>query len=277
MRRIRFVLPFIITLAGCASTQMTSFTDPAFKGLTFHHFIVVARSNNLSTRLWLESHLVQTLTSHRIFATASILLFPPTRKFSDEQMRDSLLRHNFDAYIVVDVGESGVESIYLPPTGATTKTTQNSTYEWTSTTSIVGGGTIEKPWADVRTTMCDASTNHVIWIADSFTGGNGYASFNTVIDSYCNKVFERLENAGLVHEPPKASLTPELRRVRFVLQNDQRYLNSTAAKHAYSDHLEVGTTYVHSCPNSPIAHCVYDNSDDPNHVHCIFCGMPEVR
>jgi len=121
MKRFLFVLPFL-ALAGCASTNMTSFTDPAFKGLTFHHFLVVARSKNLSTRLWLESNLVQTFTSHRIFATESILLLPPTRQFSDEQMRDSLLRHNFDAYIVVDVGETGVESIYIPPTEATTKT-----------------------------------------------------------------------------------------------------------------------------------------------------------
>ena len=276
MTRILFVLSFI-TFGGCASTEMTSFTDPAFKGLAFHHFLVVARSNNLSTRLWLESHLVQTLTTHRIFANESILLLPPTRKFSDEQMKDSLLRHNFDAYIVIDVGESGVESIYIPPTQATTKTTHNSTDTWTSTTSIVGGGTIEKPWADVRTTMCDASTNEVIWIADSFTGGNGYASFNTVIDSYCSKVLERLENVGLVHEPPKASFTPELRRVRFALQNDQKYINTPAAKHANSDYLDVGMTYVHSCSESPILHCVYDNSDDPNHMHCIFCDLPEAR
>ncbi len=279
MRQLLFGLS-LLTFFGCASTNMTSFTDPAFKGSTFHHLLVIARSNNLSTRLWLESNLVQEFTENRIPAKEGILLFPPTRTFTDEQMRDSLLLHRFDAYIVIDVGETGVESIYIPPTQAVTQTTHNTTNRWTSTTTIIGGGSIDKPWAKVRTTMIEASTNAVVWIADSFTGGNGLASFSTVIDSYCGKVLEQLNKAGLVQARPTRPhqhVSSEIQRVRDALQTDPKFYGTPAFKHAGSDSLELGTTHQYECPTSPIGYCVYDNSDDPGHMHCIFCGLPERR
>jgi hypothetical protein len=36
------------------------------------------------------------------------------------------------------------------------------------------------------------------------------------------------------------------------------------------------TLGVHSC-ESPIGICVYDDTNDPNHDHCLFCGDPRER
>lgn len=34
--------------------------------------------------------------------------------------------------------------------------------------------------------------------------------------------------------------------------------------------------YQH-CPNSEVLFCIYDESDDPVHDHCLICGQPEER
>ncbi len=264
-----------VIISGCASTSMTSFVDPSYRNKNFANLLVVARSNNLSQRLWLESHLVQAFTEKHLSAEEAIRLFSPTRKFSEEQMRDTLLKYQFDAYLVVDVGETGVEKIYIPPTQAVTKTSHNTAADrWTSVTTLLGGGTIEKPWAQVRTTLCDASTNEVAWIADSFTGGNGYASFSTVIDSYCREVYQQLAKVSLVLP---TILSTDIQTVKYFLKTDPRFFNSPAAKHAISDRLSLGRRTICGCLPSPIGNCIYDESDDPGHKHCIFCGLPEDR
>ena len=266
---------FCVAISGCASTEMTSFVDPAYRNTTFQKLLIVARTNNLTQRLWLESHLAQAFTIQKVDAKESVLLLPPTRKFSEEQRRDTMVKYGYDAYLVVDVGETGVESIYIPPTQAVTKTSHNAAADrWTSVTTLLGGGTIEKPWAQVRTTLCDASTNEVAWIADSYTGGSGYSSFNTVINSYCREVFDRLLTANLVFSPRHSN---DILTVKYILRHDAKFLGGPAAKHADSDRLALGWTKILLCPSSPIGNCIYDEAEDPGHKHCIFCGLAEDR
>ena len=284
----RFILIILsifstVIFFNCASTTMTSFIDPAYRDATFKRFVIVVRSNNFTSRKWLESLFVEELTSQGIYAKESILLFPPTREYSKEQKQETLIKNKYDAYIVVDVGETGVESIYIPPTKVTQGHTSGN--KWTEVTNLVGGGTIEKPWAQVRTTLCDASTNDIAWIADSYTGGNGFANFNTVADSYCEKVIDQLKNIGMIHiGENKYGLTKskkyqpkEILQVKYALQNDPTYIGTSAAKYAESETLESGISFMRTCSNSPIKYCIYDRSEDPKHLHCIFCGLSEKR
>jgi hypothetical protein len=193
------VLFLVIVIGGCASTNMTSFKDPAFQNVKFKRILVIANTSDLQWRQKLESRMVGAFNDGGIDAMQSIFLFPPTRNLSPEDKVNLLMQNNIDAYLSINVGESGVQNVYVPAIGKTV-VEGNQVYE--DPNKIVGGNyTLSKPWATFRTTLQDASSGSTAWVANSSTGGNAYASFNTVINSYCEKVVEQLRQDGLIAIP----------------------------------------------------------------------------
>lgn len=208
MKAIKYSFLLIYVLAnlyGCASTNMTSFTDPDFQSIKFKRILVVANVADLQWRQTIESRMVEAFRPVDVEAFESLRLFPPTRNFTNEEKIDLLNRYKIDGYITINVGESGVQSVYVPPTGSTTKTKGEVTvtgnraqYEGKSTTTNYGGYTLNKPWAQFQTKLFDVSSGSTAWVASSYTGGNAYANLNTVINSYCDKVVDKLKEDGLV-------------------------------------------------------------------------------
>jgi hypothetical protein len=132
-------------------------------------------------------------------------LFPPTRTLTDEQKIDLLLQNNIDSYIVVGVGETGTQQVYIPQTGSSTKTKgsvnvygNTGTYQEKSTTTTYGGYTVSKPWVQFDAKFFDVSNGQNAWVASAFTGGNAYANFNTVVNSFSSKTVEQLIKDGVV-------------------------------------------------------------------------------
>jgi hypothetical protein len=190
------VLFVLIAGAGCASTNLTSFKDPAFHNTTFSHILIIANTSDLQWRQNLESRMVEAFKDAGVDAVQSIILFPPTRNLSTDEKVDLLVKNNIDAYLSINVGESGVQSVYVPPIGKTV-VEGNQVYE--DPNKIVGGNyTLSKPWANFQTSLHETSSGSTAWIANSSTGGNAYANFSTVINSYCDKVVKQLKEDGLI-------------------------------------------------------------------------------
>lgn len=72
------------------------------------------------------------------------------------------------------------------------------TYHEKSKTTTYGGYTITKPWAQFDAKLFDVSNGQNAWIASTFSGGNAYANFKTVINSFCGKIVEQLIKDGVV-------------------------------------------------------------------------------
>ncbi|GIU70438.1 MAG: hypothetical protein KatS3mg002_1674 [Candidatus Woesearchaeota archaeon] len=209
LKSFGFICCFISFLffSGCASTNITSFKDPDYENAKFNKILVLANTTDLSDRKELESYMVSEFSNFGIIAMESFRLFPPTRNLSDQEMIDLLLKNHIDAIITINVGESGVEEVYIPRTGSETKTKgqvntygNTANYKEKSTTTYYGGYTQKKPWAEFETKLFDVSNGNLVWIASSFTGGNAYANRSTIIYSYCLNTVEKLIEDGLITE-----------------------------------------------------------------------------
>jgi hypothetical protein len=40
---------------------------------------------------------------------------------------------------------------------------------------------------------------------------------------------------------------------------------------------QLSVEYSHTCHNSPLGHCVYDDEEDPCNDNCLYCHEPEER
>lgn len=195
----------VFLLVGCASTRMTSFKDPDYQQADFKRILIVANTSDLEKRQKLESKMVEEFTEIGVFALESYNLFPPTRELSAQDKIELLNQNGIDSFISIDVGESGINKVTVPVTSTTTKTKgdvsvygNTAKYKEKSKTTYQGGQTYSKPWADYETSLYDVSNGRMAWIASSHTGGNAYANFNTVMNSYCGEVVEKLVEDKLI-------------------------------------------------------------------------------
>ena len=154
----------LIGFGGCASTSMTSFTDPSYRSTSFSRLLVIANLSDLQWRQRLERRLVQEFRENGIFAMEGMNLFPPTRDLTDQEKIDLLIQNQIDSYIVVGVGEIGTQQVYIPQTGSSTKTEGSvsvygniATYREKSKTTAYGGYTVSKPWAQFDAKLFDVT------------------------------------------------------------------------------------------------------------------------
>lgn len=189
----------LLFAGGCASTNMTSFRDPAYRTQGFSKIIVYANTYDLGWRSSIEDAIVVGLTNAGVAAIGSMDIIPPTRHMAREQIDSALAVHDVDAFLLLTVGNTGQDRVYIPARNSTTSTSGTVTtyggmvrYSESSSTSTAGGYEISKPWASATTNLFDARTGKMAWMATSFSGGDGYANLETVLYSYCNEVVSRL-------------------------------------------------------------------------------------
>ncbi|MFN0157684.1 MAG: hypothetical protein ACKVRP_06375 [Bacteroidota bacterium] len=218
MKQMITILSLLSTTfcGGCASTRMTSFTDPDYRQTTFKRILVLANTSDLERRLHFESTMVEVLLDAGVVAIEGFKLFPPTRNLTPERKVELLIQDSIDSYLSISVGESGMEQVYIPPTGSTTTTKGKASvtgnkleYRGKSTTTIEGGYNFSKPWAAFDVELVDVSTGNTAWVASAFTGGNAFANFSTVINSFCDQTIDQLANDKLIKTREQANREAE--------------------------------------------------------------------
>jgi hypothetical protein len=196
-----FLLGAIVLFSGCASTSITSFTDPDYRATQFNNILVAVNTNKLSYRLSMENRIVEVFTSNGIKSIPSYSIFPPTREFTDSVKKGLMIESKIDGCLMVYFGESGIEQVQIPVIGSTTKgsVTNNSIgANFKSLTTYIGGQVIDKPYAEFDIKLFDAVNGKMAWIANSYTGGSAYSNFNTVYSSFCDKIIDRLSKDNLI-------------------------------------------------------------------------------
>jgi hypothetical protein len=206
-----------LLVTSCASTHSTSFQDPDFRGKPFRRLVVLSGPAPLTQRASIETRMVYVLRKYEIYAVGGLQVFPPTRTLSPEEMARTLQEGGFDGVLIVSETNSGVQQTYVPPSGPSTSTTTGTitsngygaaSYSGTTTTYTPQGHTVNRPWADFDARLVDVASGKTAWIANSRTGGNGYATFETVLGSYCESTADDLVSQGVVAKSPPPDMRP---------------------------------------------------------------------
>ena len=97
---IIFSLVSMLALSGgCASTKMTSFTDPDYRQTTFKRILILANTSDLERRLYFESTMAKVLLDVGVVAIEGFKLFPPTRNLTPERKVELLIQDSIDSYL----------------------------------------------------------------------------------------------------------------------------------------------------------------------------------
>jgi hypothetical protein len=199
---------------GCASSKLTSFTDPDFRGRVYRSVLIAAHSPHLDDRVDIEERFVKEFEDCACTCRRSVDVLLPTRQYADAELFEIFERHGFDAVLSIQQTDYYEEEEYVPRS-YTTQTYGNlnaSTFyagpsAYThgnvygrSYTQEHGGYVRRLPRVRHEIILYDVQSRRPAWIGGAFTQGDHRARSKHLIKALAKETVEALQEHGLVSE-----------------------------------------------------------------------------
>lgn len=194
---IRFILAaiLIVTIAGCASTKTTSFTDPAFEGEQYNSFVVNIFNADFQSQEMIASKTCEALVTAGAECTSALEVFPPTRSFSNEKKARILEERDIDGYLLIFIGDGSASSQYIGSQQFGTVDVYGN-YATVNTSSSANYSYSRQEGYDLM--LIDTETRDKAWVGGARTSGQGLANVTDTAfaSSLARSVVEALEKDG---------------------------------------------------------------------------------
>jgi len=190
---MKIVLPIIslLILASCSSsipgrsfnTNLHGIADPLYENRAYESILVKVELRDLRIRQQLEAATIELLKEKGIAAYSDLMLFPPTREWTEDKVKPVLTARNIQSVLIYHDFVSGEDSVFVPGYATTTERTKS----YTDTTRR--GKAVDKSettvettyneprvewhsWVDYSIVLTDVTTNENAWIATAQTRGS---------------------------------------------------------------------------------------------------------
>jgi hypothetical protein len=209
-------------LAGCTTTSMQGYADRDLPAAGVRKMATyVAAPVGLATSML--AGLAEEGRSHGVVVEDAMQIVPPTRTYSDAEVRNAMAKSNVDALLVVNVADSGVQAQYAGTifqaryngsssyTGAATRFGNAATVDLTGTHSGTMIGSSTPTFRYSRQTsfsarLIDTKTGRTLWVGTgqvNSRGGNGLIGRLMVSDGVSSSnsiraIFDDLQKKGLI-------------------------------------------------------------------------------
>jgi hypothetical protein len=206
MRRVFLPAMALVAMAlsACVTTDMQGYADRQLPQHPVQRMaVLIAAPAPLASNL--QSSIQQEARRYGVFAEDALTVFPPTRTYSDAEIKAELAREGIDAVLVVTVGDTGIQKEYAGTvfyssgmatsnvmgmnavtTGQMT-TTASPTYHYSRQTSF-------------QAKLMEASSGRELWVGNGDVQasgllfiGNGVSSNNTA-----TAIFNDLQSKRLI-------------------------------------------------------------------------------
>lgn len=185
MRKL-FCLIFLAMFAGCASTELTGYVDPAYQNHNLEKMIVCITGVNMGETFEAEEKISQMLTDYNIKALKYSEIILPTRE--NTATEETLLRASgADSLLLVAVSKGSVED-YVPPTYTHGK----------YGTNVSGGYYTTDLTMKTKVIIFDIATGNKIYLADGDSDGG--VSYIALLLNAAKTALKDMEKKGLLHK-----------------------------------------------------------------------------
>ena len=169
-------------LCSCVTTSLSSYTDPAFAGITFDSVAVWVDTSDLEWRQDLESSMQErVVTNTGAKAVRVIDIAPPTRGYDASEIFELMRGAGVEAVIVVAFTETGVA-----------QTVSGNQY---------GVYTSDTPWAVAAVDLYQVESGAKVWTGTAKTQGDEFTDWEAVRRSAGSKVIAELLANGFLPPP----------------------------------------------------------------------------
>ncbi len=205
-----------LSLTGCITTDMQGYADRQLPQHPIQRMVaMVAAPPALASSL--QSSITQEAKKRGIPVEDALLLFPPTRTYSDAEIKSELARDGIDAVLVLTVGDSGVQTQYAgtvfygSASGSLNATGTASTFGNTTNVSMSGvsnstyTATATPTYRYSRQTafqarLIEAPTGRTLWVGNGQVQAGGLLFVGNGANAYSTaaSIFNDLQSKGLI-------------------------------------------------------------------------------
>jgi len=191
---VGLVLILAIFLSGCASTTLSTISNPELSQLKFGKILVVAPFSDIGLRKQTEDAFIMKFNLSGMNAISSIQRIPPVRDYNQKELLKILEQDKIDGILVVGLKDYWTSQTYVPKSSSSqgSASLYGNSLHYRSYTQEYGGYYISKPNVKFEIRLFDSKSGQVAWLTSALTKGNGFADYNTLANSLAKKVVKRL-------------------------------------------------------------------------------------
>lgn len=173
------LLALVLSLTGCATTEMTGFIDPKYTNYKISSLVIRAKGTSLEETLAVEQKVTDLLSLYNVQVIKYTDIAPPTRKHTLAQEAALLKAAKVDSALMIYIANKDIITSYIPPTyhqGTTTNSINrigNAAYITTHTTPgyTTGGYSVSNPVMSTFFNLIDLGSGNEIWKGEGFSSG----------------------------------------------------------------------------------------------------------
>jgi hypothetical protein len=205
-----------LALTGCVTTSMQGYADNTPPSHPITHIAAYVAAP-IDLRDSLERSLADEANKHGVIAVDALSIFPPTRTYSNAEIRSGLAARGIDGVLVLSVGDTGVRREYAGTIfqgqsfGTYTGSGTINTFVNTANISYGGSysgssfGTATPIYRYRRTTrftakLIDPATGRILWVGGGQVnvGGLLFVGNGTSAASSTSAIFDDLAAKGII-------------------------------------------------------------------------------
>jgi len=207
-------LPALLT--GCVTTSMQGYADRDIPSQPVRRIAAyVSAPGSLASSL--QSSIGEVARGRGIVAEDALIILPPTRSYTDAEIRSALAERGIDAVLLINVGDSGVIREYAgtvfnanysgtsSTSGTVTRTGNFSNVSLSGSSTGTLNGSSTPVYRHSRQTnfsarLIDSKSSRNLWVGSGqvSAGGRLFVGDNTSSSSTVGAIFDDLQKKGLI-------------------------------------------------------------------------------
>jgi hypothetical protein len=205
-----------VTASGCITTEMQGYADRQPPQRPIQRIVaLVAAPTGLGASL--QANIVDEAKKRGVFAEDALTVLPPTRTYSDAEVKSDLARDGIDAVLVLTIGDSGVQKEYAGTVffgnsttslnaagtatsfGGTTNVSMNG-FAQTTTTATAAPTYRYSRQTTFQAKLVEAASGRTLWVSNGQVqaGGLLFVGNGANASSTVRAIFDDLQNKGLI-------------------------------------------------------------------------------
>lgn len=186
MRKLRIIIPgliliFLIALGSCASTRISSETQPEFKLSSYRTVVVSAPTKDLKLRERAEKAFAKQLEKQGLTVYLGIEITPPNINYEDGQIGRIYLEEGVEGVFTVEL--TGFDTTVVDQQPGENKQSMDSGDAYNANLAPKAGRSISISRKRFAVTLWNPYTAEDIWTASAVTTENGWAATRAILDS----------------------------------------------------------------------------------------------
>jgi hypothetical protein len=201
MKRI-FLILILFSTVGCIQTariestsSITSLLNQDYKDKSYQNILIRVDVSDLESKTVLEDKIVNVLRSLQVPAVQSYTIFYPGTKISDDDYKQKIKFNSFDSVLEINFTSTYETSSYVEP--AITTFGSFGRFGYSGTTYQTGGYYVSQQNFNIHSELFNTLDYGSVWMSDSHNHGCTDCSFETIMDSFADKLVSRLNADGI--------------------------------------------------------------------------------